>query len=362
MKKDTILLLTLSFLAIVSLLLTFVRNKIYRTDLILWEDCAKKNEWNDIRSMVGYAKALQDENNFEKAIKVLEKASEVDYSKYRFSKANLKFLIGRYAVVFPFKVARELNEFIFEIDSSDYQSLAYLAWSYFREGDIENARIAASLLNRSFLYPDARSIMGDIYSYYGCYEKAEREYLKAIELEPNNPRWGKKLIENAIRYHPSDKIENLLKEQSSYLSENTLEIYYDFLSGKTEGDLLELFNLALYYFQNGNFIQSVECINILLKQNAGTIATEHLINISEMFAKLRDYDKAYDLLIAAKNKDKDEFDILVILAGLCKKSGKLEESIQWYDRALEKTKNDRMIYILERKKKIVQRLIRNGNI
>jgi protein O-mannosyl-transferase len=161
---------------------TYFRNNIWRTEVMLWEDVARKSPMK-ARSYNGLGLAYQKEGRIDEAIESLARAVAINPS-YAVAYNSLgsayfrKNLFVRAVEEFSRAIALEPGNAIFR----NNRGLAYAAL-----GETDRA-IADYLeaLTLEFAYAEAYHNLGSALHGKGLYEKAVEEYTKAITLEADN--------------------------------------------------------------------------------------------------------------------------------------------------------------------------------
>ena len=335
---------------------TFVRNRVYRNELTLWRDCAEKNNWQDMRTMVAYVGALKKEGRDAEASEILEQARKLDWNTARFSIENIKFLVNQYIDFFPIDIRIVLHEFLLDLDPDDHRSYEFIASAYMLKGDMENARITVSLLNRVFVYEEARALMGDIYSHYGCFSKAEREYMKAVTLEPNNPLWRLKLLQNAIQFRSRAEVSGMLVQYQQYLPAESVRIFGMYLQKGIPEQQDLLLPVAGLCYLGGEYARAEKCLNLLIAESGSLDTVEAAgfhIQAAGIFSDMREYARVYSILSNLEFEglsDIRKVDVSLMMGRICGETGRYRESAEWYDRALEYIDDPEIIYVVKRKR------------
>jgi len=356
----------LAALAVLSGAGAYVRNRVYETDLTLWRDCAEKNEWRDMRTMVAYVGALKKKGEFGKAGEMLEKARQLEWDRGRFSMENIKFLVNQYVDYFPLRIQIVLHEFLLDLDPDDHRSYEFIASSYMLRGDMENARIAVSFMNRTFLHDAARAFMGDIYSYYGCYEKAEREYMKAVAKEARHPLWRVRLLQNSAGFRSIAEMKKLFDMHGKYLEPEHASVFTEFLYGNIPDDPVFLVPVAELAYKNGDYTRTGLCLDRLILETEKLPSEERadaLLQAAGIYSNMKEYERVYSLLADADTADfplDRQADIFLIMARICRELGKHSESGAWYEKTLEHIDDPDIQYIVRRKMGISRKAQDNG--
>ncbi|MFC1479325.1 tetratricopeptide repeat protein [Planctomycetota bacterium] len=360
-RKNLLVIVFTVFLILLSSAGTFIRNRVYKTGLTLWRDCAEKNNWHDMRTMVAYVGALKREGEYEKAAEMLEKARHLEWKKGRFSLENIKFLVSQYIDYYPIDMKIILHEFLLDLDPDDHRSFEFIASAYILKGDMENARIAISLLNRVFVYEGARALMGDIYSHYGSFAMAEREYLKAIGFEPNNPLWRLKLLQNGVRFKSSAEVAAILAENKRYLQSDDVSIFSGYISGGIPQYTNLLLSVAVLSYISGDYKRADQCLTRLIARSEKLPSEQHniiCIRAAGIYSEMKEYKRVYSILDSLDTgtfSEVQELDISLIMGRICRKLGKQKESLEWYDKALQYIDDPEIAYVVKRKKNLAQK-------
>jgi tetratricopeptide (TPR) repeat protein len=328
--------------------MTLRRNTDYRSALALWEDAARKNRFEDIRSMVSYGIALEAAGRYDEAMNILEQALKTDFSKRRFSIENIKVLAGRLAAYYPLDVMREILEFIVWLDPSDDGPLVGLGQSYIANGDLVNARKAASLACRLFYSPSARVLMGDVYAASGALDLADREYAAAWSMEPNNPRWPSKRVENAIRSGDRTAVADLLDQVRRDLTPGDAALYQAFVDRRTTGSADEVYRLCAFYAWSGDFALCRAAADQFAATAAAASSTQ-LLDIARICLYIRDLDAAIAMTNTVRQAMADPAPALLLLAEIHQAAGRPSEAAACLEEVLATTTDPENAFVLRRR-------------
>ncbi|SPQ00556.1 putative Tetratricopeptide TPR_1 repeat-containing protein [Candidatus Sulfobium mesophilum] len=162
--------------------LTYLRNKVWSSEVSLWQDVVSKSPAK-ARPYNGLGLAYQNEGKLDEALGGFARAVEIDPS-YAVAHNNFgstyfkKNLFGRAVEEFSRAIALEPDNAIFR----NNRGLAYAA-----AGETDRAisdYLEAITLDSS--YDDPYHNLGVVYHRKGLFEKAVEEYTKAINLETDN--------------------------------------------------------------------------------------------------------------------------------------------------------------------------------
>jgi Tfp pilus assembly protein PilF len=171
----------LVLLVLTSAILTYERNKVWRSDYTLWADCLKKSP-NKPRPFCNYGKALADTGNASQALTYYNRAIELNphfYAAY-YNRGNAKLDMGDYGgAVADYQETLKINPYY---SDANYNS----GIASVRQGKLEEA--IARLKEAIKLKPDSaiyHNYMGYVLALQGKEEEAIIDFREAIRLKPD---------------------------------------------------------------------------------------------------------------------------------------------------------------------------------
>ncbi len=164
-----------------STVLTYERNKVWRSDYTLWGDCIKKSP-NKARPFCNYGKALADAGDASEALTYYNRAIELNPSFYAayYNRGNAKLNLGDYGgAVADYQEALRINPYY---SDANYNSGIALV----RQGKLAEA--IARLKEAIRLKPDSatyHNYIGYVLALQGKEEEAIIDFREAIRLKPD---------------------------------------------------------------------------------------------------------------------------------------------------------------------------------
>ncbi|MFX1390257.1 MAG: tetratricopeptide repeat protein [Promethearchaeota archaeon] len=149
------------------------------------------NNSNDIANLIQKAKLLKDQENFEKALEILNELYE-KFPESEDIKKNLidtLFLYGGYLnddYTLEYEKAKSIFERIINLSSKNYRAHYNLGIAYFNLKDLKNSKKCFNKALR--IKPDYKYCfynLGLIYESLKKYEKALKYYELALEIDPD---------------------------------------------------------------------------------------------------------------------------------------------------------------------------------
>ncbi len=165
-----------------STVLTYERNKVWRSDYTLWGDCIKKSP-NKARLLSNYGSALLDMGNVSEALTYYNRAIELNPSFYTayYNRGNAKLNLGDYGgAVADYQEALRINPYY---SDANYNSGIALA----RQGKLAEA--IARLKEAIRLKPDSADYhynLGNLLARRGETGEAIIQFREAIRLKPDS--------------------------------------------------------------------------------------------------------------------------------------------------------------------------------
>ena len=171
----------LLLLVLTNTVLTYERNKVWRSDYTLWGDCIKKSP-NKARPLSNYGKALADMGNASEALTYYNRAIELNprfYAAY-YNRGNAKLNLGDYErAVADYEKALKINPYLSDGHYNLGDALA-------RQGKMAEAvahlKEAVRLRPRSAEY---HNNLGYVLVLQGKEEEAITHFQEAIRLKPD---------------------------------------------------------------------------------------------------------------------------------------------------------------------------------
>ncbi|MFC1581959.1 tetratricopeptide repeat protein [Planctomycetota bacterium] len=348
----------LLLLVILSVIFSLIRNRVYQTGLTLWKDCAEKTEWQDLRSVVSYATHLAMQRTPEsqaEASRVMARARLLEYKSGRYSLDAVKSLILNHLHMVAPEDRREIMQFVLEtIDPLDSKLLEMNALSYLLEGDLDNARAAASLLNRISPDPASKVVMGRVYNAHGCYQKAERDFFAAIAIERNVPRWHEVLLENSLCHSDPEESRELFRAHRQDLAPTVLKRFEDHWSdaaGESAGEKVQLARLDVLQWEYGAAGKALK----RLAREATVLNSETLKAMLHMLMRIKDFETAESVLQRIEKAEPGAFANIMLRSEYHQAREEWDTCALLFGQAADMVENEHVRYILKRKQGIAQR-------
>ncbi len=359
MKRDILLYILLSVLSMLLITGTVKRNTVYYSELTLWKDCAEKNDFKDMRSLISYASWVMRKGDREKAWRLLQKGMTLKWEDRRFTMDNLKYLVQNVSMFVSREAVFELYQFIFEIDPRSDYALREIGNRYFSSGDVENARKAVSLAVRLFGKAESLAVIGDIYKFYGCYREAEDSYMLAFNREPNNSAWSDRIILNSLNFQDEAEFKNRLEMYGNKLSPKKRKLYNSLLNGVY--DQAPLITYASLFISMGRYAEAETCLDEFTEKLGGgrNFPSRLLVKTVTLYRNLENFKKAEKLLAAGLERYPDNIDILMYTGYCFYEQGLWQQSLDAFNLVLKKSMatDEEFQYTLRRKIAAVRRMI-----
>lgn len=161
-------------------MLTIMRNIVWKNDMVLWAYTAKNMNENS-KVLGNLAKSYAEKGMYDKTKKI--------YEKILAKKPNDLGALNGLGVCYYRLNEKKLAENIFlrslELDSNNPFTLYNLAIIYLDRNDYNRAReLLVKAIEKHPYYSEGYSALGIVYSGCGMLDKAEASFIKAIQIQP----------------------------------------------------------------------------------------------------------------------------------------------------------------------------------
>ncbi len=253
----------------------------------------------------------------------------------------------------------------------DLDILFYLSELYIKENKPEDAINLYESKGQNWSdYTAYQAAYGKLYQRLGRDKEAVRKYRQALEISPTNSQALRGLTKIYIDQNDLIAAENLLKKTFQHFSDrpHILRIYVEFLENTGQDE-----NVSKLLDSYIDFAKKHDSQNAgLRKEDMRKLAVperkedmrkltvpdklEDILPLEELYRELNMYDEAYGLLKIARERFKNNVDVLRELGEVCCVQKKDEEAVQLFEELLKLQPEDQIACA-----RLAQIYVENGN-